>query len=73
MADQPPDQRDREGHLMANNYRLAILILEQKAQEYEGIAINGQYRYGDPQHEIDRWREMGQECLAGAEALKGLK
>jgi hypothetical protein len=73
MADQPPNQRDCEGTLMANSYRLAILILEQKAQEYEGIAINGQYRYGDPQHEIDRWREMGQQCLAGAEALKGLK
>jgi hypothetical protein len=52
---------------------LAILILEQEAHRFEGIAINGQYRYGDPQHEIDRWREMGQKCLEAAEALKGLK
>lgn len=53
-------------------HNLAILILEQKANDYKNIAFNGEYRYGDPQHEIDRWNEMSQQCLDGAEALKAL-
>lgn len=51
---------------------LAILILNQKANEYKNIAFNGKYRYGDPEHEIQRWEEMAQECLDGAKALEGL-
>jgi hypothetical protein len=51
---------------------LAILILEQEANRFKGIALNGKYRYGDPEDEVKRWEEMAQQCLAGAEALKGL-
>lgn len=53
-------------------YNLCITVLEQKAQEYDTIAFNGEYRYGDPEHEIEMWKGMAQHCRDGAEALKGL-
>lgn len=52
------------------SHRLAILVLEQKADEYTGIAFNGKYRYNDPEDEIKRWEEMAQQCREGAAALK---
>lgn len=51
---------------------LSITVLEQKAKEYDTIAFNGQYRYGDPESEIETWKNMAQLCREGAEALKGL-
>jgi hypothetical protein len=53
-------------------HSLAITVLEHKAQEYRTIACNGQYRYGDPEDEIARWKEMAVQCDEAAEALKNL-
>lgn len=55
-----------------NRYSLSIRVLENKAQEYDTIAFNGKYRYGDPEHEIDMWSGMAKDCRDGAEALKAL-
>lgn len=55
-----------------HKHGLAILILEQKANEYRGIAFNGEHRYGDPPEEIARWKEMAEHCAEAAEALKTL-
>lgn len=55
-----------------SKHRLAITVLEQKADEYHGIAIHGKYQYGDPEDEIKRWEEMADHCREAAEALKGL-
>jgi hypothetical protein len=55
-----------------NKHGLSITVLEQQAREYETIAFNGQYRYGDPESEIKMWKTMAQQCREGAEALKGL-
>jgi hypothetical protein len=54
------------------DHGLAIMVLEHKAQEYDTIAFNGKYRYGDPEDEIATWENMAQKCRDGAEALKGL-
>jgi hypothetical protein len=48
------------------------MVLEHKAQEYDTIAFNGKYRYGDPEDEIATWENMARKCRDGAEALKGL-
>lgn len=55
------------------NHTLAITVLTDKASEYDRIAFNGEYRYGDPQHEIDMWKAMAKKCRDAAEALKGLE
>lgn len=57
---------------MSVKYGLSITVLEQQAQEYDTIAFNGKYRYGDPEDEIATWERMAQQCRDGAEALKGL-
>ena len=57
---------------MSIKYGLSVTVLEQKAKEYDTIAFNGQYRYGDPEHEIQTWKDMAQSCRDGAAALKGL-
>jgi hypothetical protein len=38
--------------------RLAIQVLTNKRDEYNGIAINGRYRYHDPEDEIRVWESM---------------
>lgn len=55
-----------------HKHTLSITVLEQKAQEYDTIAFNGEYRYGDPKSEIEMWKSMAQHCRDGAEALKAL-
>lgn len=57
---------------MSAKYGLCITVLEGQAKEYDTIAFNGQYRYGDPEEEIETWKRMAQQCRDGAEALKGL-
>lgn len=57
---------------MSTKHGLSITVLEHKAQEYDNIAFSGQYRYGDPESEIEMWKNMAQQCRDGAEALKGL-
>lgn len=53
-------------------HNLSIAVLEHKAKEYDHIAFDGEYRYGDPEHEIETWKRMAQHCRDGAEALKAL-
>lgn len=53
-------------------HNLSITVLEHKAKEYDTIAFNGEYRFGDPKHEIETWKGMAQHCRDGAEALKAL-
>ncbi len=51
---------------------LAILILEQKANEYSNTVFRGREIYGDPEDQMLRYEEMERDCLEAAAALKAL-
>jgi hypothetical protein len=42
------------------NFRLAIQVLTDKRNVYRGIALNGRYRYNDPEDEIRTWEAMAE-------------